>query len=72
MVPCWRCRCDKQKEALRLKRGGGLHPARPDWLPPKKRPRATPEGLIAVSVTACHAGRVCPRGCARPLLWAEP
>ena len=55
-----------------MKRGGGLHPARPDWWPPKKRPRATPGGLIAASVTACHAGRVGPRACARPLLWAEP
>ena len=28
-----------------MKRGGGLHPARPDWWPPTKRPRATPGGL---------------------------
>ena len=34
-----------------MKRGGGLHPARPDWLPQTKRPRATPGGLIAASVT---------------------
>ena len=54
------------------KRGGGLHPARPHWWPPTKRPRATPGGLFAASVTACHAGRVCPRACARPLLWADP
>ena len=53
-------------------RGGGLHPTRPDWWPPTKRPRATPGGLIAASVTACHAGRVGPRACARPLLCAEP
>ena len=30
-----------------MKRGGGLDPARPDWWPPAKRPRATPGGLIA-------------------------
>ena len=34
-----------------MKRGGGLHPARPDWWPPTKRPQATPGGLIAASVT---------------------
>ena len=34
-----------------MKRGGGLHPARPDCWPPTKRPRATPGGLIAASVT---------------------
>ena len=34
-----------------MKRGGGLHPARPDWWPPTKRPRATAGGLIAASVT---------------------
>ena len=55
-----------------MKRGGGLVPARPDWWPRTKRPRATPGGLIAASVTACHAGWVGPRACARPLLWAEP
>ena len=27
---------------------------------------------MAASVTACHAGRVGTRACARPLLWAEP
>ena len=54
-----------------MKRGGSLVPARPDWWPPTKRPRATPGGLIAASVTACHAGRVGPRACTRPLLWAE-
>ena len=55
-----------------MKRGGGLHPARCDWWPHTKRPRATPGGLIAASVTACHAETVGPRACARPLLWAEP
>ena len=39
-----------------MKRGGGLHPARPDCWPPTKRPRATPVGLIAASVT-CLSGR---------------
>ena len=34
-----------------MKRGGGLLPARPDCWPPTKRPRATPGGLIAASVT---------------------
>ena len=34
-----------------MKRGGGLHPARPDCWPPTKRPRATPGGLLAASVT---------------------
>ena len=34
-----------------MKRGGGLHPARPDFWPPTKRPRATPGGLIAAWVT---------------------
>ena len=47
----WRCRCDEQEEAPRLRRRGGLHPARPDWWPPKKRPWTTPGGLIAASVT---------------------
>ena len=47
-----------------MKRGGGLHPARPDCWPPTKRPWETPGGLIAAGVT-------CPRACARPLLWAE-
>ena len=55
-----------------MKRGGDLHPARPDWWPPTKRPRASPGGLIAASVTACHDGRVGRRACARPLIWAEP
>ena len=32
----WRCRCDEQEEAPRLKRGGGLHPARPGGWPPNK------------------------------------
>ena len=30
---------------------GNLHPARPDWWPPTKRPCASPGGLIATSVT---------------------
>ena len=34
-----------------MKRGSDLHPARPDWWPPTKRPWATPRGLIAASVT---------------------
>ena len=34
-----------------MNRGGGLLPARPDCWPPTKRPRATPGGLIAASVT---------------------
>ena len=34
-----------------MKKGGGLHPARPDCWPPTKRPRATPGGLIAARVT---------------------
>ena len=34
-----------------MKRGGGLLPARPDCWPPTERPRATPGGLIAASVT---------------------
>ena len=34
-----------------MKRGGGLHPARPNWSSPTKRPQATPGGLIAASVT---------------------
>ena len=34
-----------------MKMGGGLLPARPDCWPPTKRPRATPGGLIAASVT---------------------
>ena len=34
-----------------MKRGGGLHPARPDCWPPTKRPRATPGGLMAAGVT---------------------
>ena len=41
-----------------MKSGGDLHPARPDWWPPTKRPRATPGGLIAASVTylSCREG----------------
>ena len=34
-----------------MKRGGGLLPARPHCWPPTKRPRATPGGLIAASLT---------------------
>ena len=34
-----------------MKRGGGLHPTRPDWWPLTKRPWATGGGLIAASVT---------------------
>ena len=34
-----------------MKRGGGLHPARPDGWPPTKWPKAAPGGLIAASVT---------------------
>ena len=34
-----------------MKRGGGLHPARPDWWPPTKRPRAAPGGLITAGVS---------------------
>ena len=34
-----------------MKRRGCLHPARPVWWPPTKRPRAAPGGLIAASVT---------------------
>ena len=41
-------------------------------VPQTERPPQTSGGLIAAGVTACHAGRVGPRACARPLLWAEP
>ena len=34
-----------------MKRGGGLHPARHDWWPTTKRPRAAPGGLFAANVT---------------------
>ena len=34
-----------------MKRGGSLHPARPDWWRQTKRSWATPGGLIAASVT---------------------
>ena len=50
MVPIWRRPCDEQEEAPRMKRRGGLHPARPYCWPPTKRPRATPGGLIAAGV----------------------
>ena len=33
-----------------MKRGGRLHPARPDLWPPTKQPRAAPGGLIAANV----------------------
>ena len=41
-----------------MKRRGDLHPARNDWLPRKKRHRASPGGLIAASVTylSCREG----------------
>ena len=39
------------RKRLRVKGGGGLHPARPDCWPPTKRPRATPEELIAAGMT---------------------
>ena len=50
--PRWRCRCDEQEDAPRVKRGGDLYPARPDWCPETKEPRAPQGGLIAVSVTS--------------------
>ena len=34
-----------------MKRGGGLHPARPDWSHRTERPQATPAGLSAASLT---------------------
>ena len=46
----WSCCCDDKEEAPRLKRGGGLHPARPGWRPPAKRPWAAPGGLIGAGV----------------------
>ena len=46
----WRRPCDREEEAPRLKRGGDLLPARRDWWPPTKQPRATRGGLAA-SVT---------------------
>ena len=39
-----------QEQALRLKRGGGLHAARPYCWRPTKRPGTTPGGLTAASV----------------------
>ena len=42
-----------------MKGGGDLHPARPDWWPPTKRPRATPGGLFAASAT-CLSRQVVP------------
>ena len=47
----WRCSCDEKEEAPRLKRGGDLHPARPDLWPPTKRPWAARGGLIVAGVT---------------------
>ena len=55
-----------------MKRGGGLHPARLVCWPPTKRPRATPGGLIAASVTCLFRREGVLRFCARPLPWAEP
>ena len=46
----WRCCCDEQEEAPRLKREDGLHPARPACWPPTKQPRAALGGLIAARV----------------------
>ena len=42
-----------------MKGGGDLHPAGPDWWSPTKRPRATPGGLIAASVTYLSRLGVC-------------
>ena len=39
-----------QKEAPSMKRGGGLHPSRPDCWPPTKQPRPKPGGLMADGV----------------------
>ena len=50
MVPPGLAPVTVQEEALRLKRGGGLDPARPDWWPTTKRPQTTLGGLIAASV----------------------
>ena len=33
-----------------MKRGGSLHPTRPNWWPPTKRPWTTLGGLIAASI----------------------
>ena len=54
----WRRPFDGKEEAPRLKRGCDLHPAIPDWWPPTKRPRATPEGLVAASMrkVSCREG----------------
>ena len=51
MVPLGVASVTVQEEAPRMKRGGGLHPARPEWWPPTKRPQAGPGGLIAARVT---------------------
>ena len=44
-----------------MKRAGGTDPARPDCWPPTKRPRATPGGLIAASVTCLSRQEGVPR-----------
>ena len=46
----WRRPCHEQEEAPRVKRGGGLHPARPDCWLPTKGPWATPGGLFTAGV----------------------
>ena len=56
----WRRPCDEQEEAARVRRGGGLHPARPDCWPQTKRPRATPGGLIAAGVTCLSRRELVP------------
>ena len=43
-----------------MRRGGGLHPARPDWWARTKRPWAPLRGLIAVSVTNVSHREVVP------------
>ena len=40
-----------QEQAVRLNKGGSLHPAGPDWLPPTKQPRTLAGRLITASVT---------------------
>ena len=55
-----------------MTRGGNLHPCRPDWWPPRKRPWATLGGLTAASVTSVSRQKGVPRASARFLLWAEP
>ena len=43
-----------------MKRGGGLHRARPDCQPQTKRPWATPGGLTAASVPCLSRREVVP------------